>query len=118
MRNWRTLPTHLGTSIGLPLLACVIGLSGCRSMVFHPVQNEPTLRQRYESNRFEIASHGQTIEGWQLENPGAHNDMVVLYFGERAGAVRGRAGCLRVRGRQGAHPERIVVIGRSLGSGV
>ncbi len=154
MRNWGILITHVGRSIGLLLLACVIGLPGCRSMVFHPVQNAPTLRQRYESNRFEIASHGQTIEGWQIENPAARNDLVILYFGGNAedvlytagsvakldarqmfvtnyrgyGRSTGKAGerALYDDGRalyeyaisKGARPDRIVVMGRSLGSGV
>ena len=123
-------------------------------MVFHPVQNEAGLRQRYAPNRFEIASHGETIEGWRIENPGANNDLVVLYFGGNAEDVLYTAGSAakvdarvvflsnyRGYGRstgkaseqalyddglavydyaigKGARPDHIVVMGRSLGSGV
>lgn len=133
---------------------CLMGLSGCRSMVFHPVPNDSALRQRFESNRFELASDGQTIEGWRIENTGARNDLAVLYFGGNAEDVLYTArsaakldarevlfanyrGYGRSTGKanqralyddglalyqyalgKGIRPERIVVMGRSLGSGV
>jgi pimeloyl-ACP methyl ester carboxylesterase len=154
MRRQEVLLIKVASSIALMVLACAIGVGGCRSMIFHPAPNEPALRQRYESHRFEIASHGQRIEGWWIENPGARSDWVVLYFGGNAEDVLYTAGSIgklnarvvlfsnyRGYGRstgkageralyddglalyeyatsRGVHADRVVVMGRSLGSGV
>jgi uncharacterized protein len=154
MRSREVLLIKVARSIGLFALACAVGLGGCRSMLFHPAPNDPALRQRYESNRFEIISHGQAIEGWRLENTGAPSDVVILYFGGNAEDVLYTAASMvkldarvvllmnyRGYGRstvkpgeravyedglavyeyamsEGVRPDRIVVMGRSLGSGV
>lgn len=138
----------------LIVLGCFVFLAACRSLIFHPGPNDPGLREQYETRRFEIASHGQTIEGWWLDNPSARNDIVLLYFGGNAEDVLYTASSVakldartvlftNYRGygkstgkanqealyedglavyeyalSKGARPERVVVMGRSLGSGV
>jgi uncharacterized protein len=144
----------LATSLGLVAVGGVLSVNGCRSMIFHPAPNEPGMRQQYESHRFEIASDGEKIEGWWLENPAASNDVVVLYFAGNAEDVLYTAGSIaklnartvvfmNYRGYgnstgkpgeealyadglalydyaigRGVKPAQLVVMGRSLGSGV
>lgn len=150
----RVLKRMLVTVLGVLAAGAMLVVSGCRSSIFHPMENEPGMRQRYEKSRFELTSDGHQIEGWWLENPAVSNDVVLLYFAGNAEDVlyaAGSVGKLNARtvvfvnyrgyGRstgkpsqealyddglalydyaiqRGVKPEQLVVMGRSLGSGV
>jgi len=123
--------------------------------IFFPGPNDAGLRRHYEKSRVEIPTgHGETIEGWWIENPAAANDLAILYFGGNAedvlytaetasrfnarqvfvanyrgyGASTGRPGqeALYEDGlaiyehaiKRGVRPDHLIVMGRSLGSGV
>jgi pimeloyl-ACP methyl ester carboxylesterase len=125
------------------------------SAIFLPGPNDAGLRQRYEKSRVEIPTgHGETVEGWWIENPAATNDLAILYFGGNAEDVlytaetasrfdarhvfvsnyRGYGGSTGRPGQEalyedglavyehalkrGVRPDELIVLGRSLGSGV
>jgi uncharacterized protein len=125
------------------------------SAIFLPGPNDAGLRRQYEKSRVEIPTgHGETVEGWWIENPAATNDLAILYFGGNAedvlytaetasrfnagrvfvsnyrgyGASTGRPGqeALYEDGlalyehaiKRGVQPDHLIVMGRSLGSGV
>lgn len=141
-------------SVGAAIYAglCLLLYWRQENAIFFPVQNDPTLRREHESARIEIPSHGQTLEGWSVENPQAATSAVILYFGGNAEDVlytasearyfdaqrivavnyRGYGGSSGEPGQaalyddaiavydfvvsKGTQPDRIVVMGRSLGS--
>jgi uncharacterized protein len=154
----RTVLTVLLTALILVVggytLLCVLLYFGQESSIFFPRPNDPQLRQRFASERFEMAASDAKLEGWWIENPRATTPAVVLYFGGNAEDVlytasaasnidaravvlvnyRGYGGSTGEPGQQalyedglaiydyaierGVAPEHIVLMGRSLGSGV
>ena len=140
--------------VGGYTLICLLLYFGQERSIFFPGPNDPQLRQRFDAERFEIATPSAKLEGWWIENPQATTPAVVLYFGGNAEDVlytasqapnldaravvvvnyRGYGHSTGEPGQQalyddglaiydyaiqrGVAPEHIVVMGRSLGSGV
>ncbi|HJY37728.1 MAG TPA: hypothetical protein VJ299_09695, partial [Steroidobacteraceae bacterium] len=70
--------------VGGYTLICLLLYFGQERSIFFPGPNDPQLRQRFDAERFEIATPSAKLEGWWIENPQATTPAVVLYFGGNA----------------------------------
>jgi uncharacterized protein len=62
-------------------LLCAILYLGQDRALFYPRPDSPQLWRWQQPNRVEIASAGETLEGWWFENHQATSPAVILYFG-------------------------------------
>ena len=63
---------------------CAVLYFDQESSIFFPRPNNPQLRETHRADRIEIASSGETLEGWWVENSAVENTTVILYFGGNA----------------------------------
>ena len=53
-------------------------------MIFFAVPARPALYKTYAGQEYRIRANDQTLHGWQIENPKATTDKIIIYFGGNA----------------------------------
>ncbi|HEU4603625.1 MAG TPA: alpha/beta hydrolase [Steroidobacteraceae bacterium] len=81
-----------GILLGGYLAVCLLVFFSQDGLIFPRSWNDRELVERFNSDRVQIYSDGESLEGWWIERPAAKNEILLIYFGGNAEDVLMTAG--------------------------